>query len=292
MDSFKKFIKKGADRLKSGHLAWKAGDVQMHKKDKSTRQGHFAWGKNDVQMHKKDISEAKKVVVPTQLRLPMGLPKGTDPHGPVSDMEPSQEFLEDHANHRKTSRYSKPAHASYKSDSEGFVNSSLRHGFDEASNQIHLPAYDKGTRTGIKRMDYNTSLPSKQSTRTFRGYQQSFPIDHMEPGQEFTDHGYTGTSLRKEVAHSFADYSSVHPNHKVVAVINSPQGTRGHLLDHPDISSPLQHEKEYTLQRGTRFRVERHSLHEEMGDYGVMRKYHLVHLHVVGQKALPVKADK
>lgn len=90
----------------------------------------------------------------------------------------------------------------------------------------------------------------------------------MKPGQEFTDHGYTGASLSPTRAQGFSH------NSKDVFRIHVPKGSMAHYFDAH--SNSHAHEKEMVLHRGSRFRVKGHT----QGENGE----HIIDLHLVRQR--------
>ncbi len=129
----------------------------------------------------------------------------------------------------------------------------------------------------VKYMDHVTSFKLKEPLTVYRGaygHHSASAKKFKQKGHEFTDHGFTSTSLKKEVARTF---SSRGKKSHIFAIHLKP-GDKGYHLDrHKNY-----HEKEHEvlLHRGTRFKVTHHSEDD---------KNHITHLSVVSQEARPLK---
>ena len=223
-----------------------------------------------------------------------------DDHLP--DHQMSEEELDNQRTHRNKFAYAHEPHNEYKDNSKKLFNEPLRDGYSKYTKKIHVPdtiadsdlrrnQYNfEDFKENVKGMDYNTSLKTKEPMTLYRGStNKSFPVFHMEPGTEFTDHGYHSGSLEKGIAHG---WGAVNPalgegNYKTVAKINIPAGTQGHLLDLPDHESHINEEGEFVLHRGTTFRVTHHTVHTDAEG----RNYHITHMDVIGQHAAPIYND-
>lgn len=123
----------------------------------------------------------------------------------------------------------------------------------------------------LANLDHVTSHQLVRSHVVFRGATSRLPIEHLEHGQQFVDHGYTGTSHDWVTGSSYGDLDE-HSGKAKMFRIHLPAGTKAYHLDNHE--NAFQDEHETLLARGTRFQVGRH--HE-------YAKHHVVDLHVVGQ---------
>ena len=226
-----------------------------------------------------------------------------DDHLPDHQMSDAE--LDHHRAHRNKDAYAHEPHNEYKDNSKKLFNEPLRDGYSKYTKKIHVPDtiadsdlrrnqynYDD-FKENVKGMDYNTSIKTKEPMHMFRGMSnKSFPVLHMEPGTEFTDHGYTSGSIDKATAHAWGGVNPALGGDKktgyhTVAKINIPAGTKGHLLDLPGHESHINEEGEFTLHRGTTFKVSHHTVHTDAEG----RNYHIIHMDVVGQHAAPIHND-
>jgi hypothetical protein len=131
-------------------------------------------------------------------------------------------------------------------------------------------------------MDHVTSHSTEHDHTSYRG---GHPKDHhhFPIGHVFTDHGYTGSSFRRNVASDFARKKQG-TDKSIVHVIHSPKGTKAHYLDvhGSDSEHSNAHEKELLHHRGTKFKVTHHSEDDN---------HHYIHMKVHSQRGLktPVK---
>ncbi|SRR6266550_5896859 len=140
----------------------------------------------------------------------------------------------------------------------------------------------------VAKLDAVTDRPMKTAFTAYRGF-ASFGdrVQHMKPGQTFTDHGYTGTTLSPAAAHYFSGETDSGQRH--IAKIHIPAGTKGHYL--PASSDEHPYEKELLLHRGTQFKVLKHTNVEDQSTWktasgariGGKKKMRVTHLEVVGQ---------
>lgn len=269
-------------------------------RDHSERGCHLAWRPEDLEHHlteelggipaPSDYGTYKPPSTPDHLRADR-LPKSDVDHHTDSIMR------NDHLEHfkgvdSKLSDEHREAVSDYKWSSEP-INSPLRSGRREGHLLIpNVPGRrvfdEKNHREAVKsHLNKVESLDSVTGHRVpfdmhvYRGW-QNVPMHHLEPGREFTDHGYTGTSTKRSIANSFAGLhhgtSWGHPHlagRSIISQIHVPAGTRGHFLDADPDASAHSKESEFLLHRGTRFRVEGHRL---VGD-----RLHVVDLSIVGQ---------
>lgn len=123
-----------------------------------------------------------------------------------------------------------------------------------------------------------TSYQTRAPATVWRGVDRGAGIHLKSPGQEFMDHGFTGTSLRPEIAEDFAGEHHGGPldGRRILARIHVPAGTKGHYLESDKSMAEDFQEHEFLLHRGTRFRVMGHSI-------GSDTRVHVMHLRVVGQ---------
>jgi hypothetical protein len=120
----------------------------------------------------------------------------------------------------------------------------------------------------ISAMDHITSHKTSQPLTTYRGVHDKTMID-LPVGHKFTDHGFTGTTIRPSIATKFGTGDEGH-----IFRIHSPAGTKMHYLDmHPN---NYDNEREVNLNRGTKFKIMKRSK-TETGQ-------HVIDLHVVGQR--------
>lgn len=329
---FSKFAK-GNDR--ADHFNWNAGDVQVEKgePDRSDhfawqegdlefladRSGQFAWKKGDLEFKKKKGDVQEDVAIPTPRKVkeldhahaPWDHAElSTTPHPDVE--EPHKDNMahwENHLHvirekHGQTNVWGNPVLTSlhhYKEDSYSYFNNHLRDHYAHTPSDIWV---DDGVHERVAHLEHLTSLTVKKPLNVYRGFGSHRDLTHMRVGQHFIDHGFTGTSFRKDMGHSYGLYN--HGEHwdereKVFkkqklegytsfARIHVPAGSKGFYLDHPKAQSPLESEKEFVLHRGTRFRCIGHSLEHATNNWGTHTKSHIVHLEVMGHHPKPIKA--
>jgi hypothetical protein len=124
-------------------------------------------------------------------------------------------------------------------------------------------------RNDIKHLDHVTSGKTPHDMTVYRGIHDKAMLDHPV-GHKFTDHGFTGTSLRKSVS---ADFS--HDTKGSLFRIHVPKGSKAHYIDGAE-SSSLSHEREMLIHRGTKYKY--------MGKSKTETGRHVIDLHVVGQR--------
>lgn len=180
----------------------------------------------------------------------------------------------------------------------------------------------KGIITNVGKLEKVTGIETPRDMHVFRAVYPSSNIHRLLPGQKFTDHGFTGTSLSHHVALGFTGYghgpivdlkiSGVEKENQgfgqksygdtgappelhgvpIVARIHVPAGTKGHYVD-VEGDSEHSHEQEFLLHRGTTFQVDRHSLVRRDGVLNLRNMgswapgIHVIHMSVLHQ--LPKK---
>jgi hypothetical protein len=177
-------------------------------------------------------------------------------------------------NHSRLTDAHKASIAKYKSGSTSF-NQHLRGKSDGPGPEAHH----------FHNLDHVASHSLTHDHVLYRG---GHPDNHTQfrPGREFTEHGYTSTSLKPGVA---ADYAREHGynERKVIHVIHAPAGTKGHYLDVHKAGAKKPHENvdehEVLLQRGTRYKVTHHTMDSNA---------HYIHMKVVGQHPNPVHEQR
>lgn len=117
------------------------------------------------------------------------------------------------------------------------INNSLRRG--------NLP-HDEYVKT-IKDLDdaIEAAPPTSTPVVAYRGVGVGV-ANQMTPGKEFTDHGYSSTSINKHIAHGFAEDALIE--------VSIPKGARLAAMDAIS-DDPEDTENEFLLPRGTRYRV-------------------------------------
>lgn len=291
MDKFKDFADKkkkeeeAEKRRQSGHLGWKISDVEFHDDDKkpiNEYHGGLTHPYSDIEKKKagKAAADAAKKPYhsdhPDQLNLKFKGEKnlGTHdrPHKITSASvieEHSHSDTEDHFEHHNiniNSKHIKAIH-DYKRDSSE-INETLRN--------------SKGKRTPDykKELDHVTSHTTTKPMTVYRGIHDS-EFHSKKVGTTFTDHGYTGTSIKPHVARGFAHDAKYDEEHYdktktqgSIFRIHMPAGTKAHYLDMHN--GPCASEHEVLLHRGTKFKIKGHS-EDEHGK-------RVIDLHVVGQR--------
>jgi hypothetical protein len=125
----------------------------------------------------------------------------------------------------------------------------------------------------VKHLDRATSFKTTKPMHVYRGVpDHAFDVHSMKPDTEFTDHGFSSTSMDHATAKSFAGHSG---SRRHIFKIHLPEGTKAHHFDAH--ASDSDHEHEVVLHRGTRFRVSHHS-------YDKAANVHYIHAHVVHQQ--------
>lgn len=129
-------------------------------------------------------------------------------------------------------------------------------------------------------LDRVTSYNTRVSSHYYRGIDRLSGIHLKKPGEEFIDHGYTGTSRSPDVAIDFSGEHHGGPLHgyRILARIHVPPGTKGHYLEQNKDFAEDFGEKEFLLHRGTRFRVTGHSVMDHPHS-----RVHIMHMTVAGQ---------
>lgn len=195
------------------------------------------------------------------------------------------------------SKREKAAASAYKKNSFYNFNDNLRHSGNHSEDGIHVRPYKRLSVDRYDHMDRVTSVPLSHPTNLYRGFRSGFPIHDLPVGHEFVDHGYTGTSLDRyqaDMTFSHRHFENGESgNHLITsyAHIHAPAGTKGAYLDHPELheyhGSP---ESEFTLSRGTRFKVIGHHRYTHPGPYKNIT--HVVHLDVMGHEPKPLIKNK
>ena len=274
---------------RSDHWNWSDKDVEevkkknkMIRKDRKEkrpdRSGHLSWSVDDIEeINPNEI--IKEATLGSYLQ-----PKNFSIKQKNDNISKNLKHYKKH--HKTLNAYEKSSIIEYKNDSSDF-NDSLRRNKGKIGKN-HWK-HDE-----IVDMDKVTSHPSLHDMYVYRGVSDKHQdkngkkvntdLSKFKPGFTFKDHGYTGTSLRKEVASTFSnrvygknksynDMYDVERGHKQsLFVIHAPKGTRGHYIDHEDNFN--RNEKEFTLHRGSTFKVTHHSMDN---------KYHYIHVKVVKQ---------
>lgn len=129
----------------------------------------------------------------------------------------------------------------------------------------------------VNHLDHLTSHPTEFAFTGYRGASFKRSETKFSAGTTFTDHGFTGMSLRKDIALTFSKTNRDNNSKKAhVFAIHVPKGSKGHYLD-ADPEDKMAEEKEFVLKRGTTFRVRGHS-------YDPHNDVHVTHLTVHEQK--------
>ena len=145
----------------------------------------------------------------------------------------------------------------------------------------------------IAHLDEVTSHRTTEEHHVFRTFGGSIPLKELKAGAKFTDHGYTGTSLKHSVATGFAATHNVKKDpekwdsevtsvHRYIAKIRVPKGTKAHYLDNSSASHDHKSEKELLIHRGTTYKVVGHSVVPPSP--GSKMYDHIVHLEVHKQR--------
>lgn len=165
----------------------------------------------------------------------------------------------------------KPSHLealkSYKNNSSSF-NEQLRYGLDHDYKEK------------ISKLDEITSHPVEQSFHVYRGIRNEFSPSQLKTGRLIHDKGFTSTTLDPDISTIFSrkkKHSNPNIYQNIISKIYVPAGTKGHLLDMPDVM--LRDEQEFLLRRGTHFKVLGHSLHHDRTKHLI----HVVHMKVLHQ---------
>jgi hypothetical protein len=159
----------------------------------------------------------------------------------------------------------------------------FRRAWREESAKKYDPEDVKAMRRKTRLMEEVCALPTKEPLELWRGCTGMY--SRLPPGHEFVDDGFTGTSLQPSTAEAFsADRVQVgRRGYPTIAKIHAPAGTLAHYLDHPQRGTGYDEEQEVLLHRGTRFRVQRHSLgFKDDAEYGPF--YHVTHMEVLGHE--------
>lgn len=179
---------------------------------------------------------------------------------------------------------------SYKIDSEG-MNKALRTG-KTLSKIHHIGARASGPM--VEHLDKATNHKLTHHLTVYRGGSgTNAPNSKVMKtvGHEFTDHGYTSTSINHNAAHAFS-------GSKHIFAIHLKPGDKAHHLDGRHHEN--NHEGEVLLHRGTKFRVIGHSKHtnyesskpehhEDDEGFRIHPESHITHLEVVSQEPREIK---
>lgn len=123
----------------------------------------------------------------------------------------------------------------------------------------------------IKHLDHVTSHKTKFPVTVYRGYDSEHENSKFPVGHEFTNNGYTSTTLKKKIASSFSDGDSL--KKPTIFKIKITPGTRAHHVDchtkqtdkndsdetHKHNINPHPHEEEVLIGRKQKFKVTGHS---------------------------------
>ncbi len=222
----------------------------------------FVWDYSHLEHHGIKESLEEKIAAPIDGNY-------QSPHDVehIKDHYPSKEAHEGFLKHKNSFHYEHSSSASYyKGTGSHPINNYLRSKGKEIRHS--------GIPNEIKNLDHVTSYKTTEDHIVFRGghgkkHKQS--KEHFPVGHEFTDHGYTSTSFRKEVASGFNDPTKTN-NTKTIHIIHVPKGTKAFHYVYKDRKDG---EQELLLHRGTRFKVTHHSTD---GDN------HYIHSRVISQR--------
>jgi hypothetical protein len=279
-------------------FSWKSGDVEVHPPQE--RPNRFSWKLGDLAIHPRKKPKLDEAWFPDSTsEHPHGEPGSYhQPHkepsiyadaawskdNPEHSMHSGeihhsqkrnhvQQFAFHAKNIDKNHRDTLKSIQHYKSDGYERINNDLRKNRD-----LHPHDYNH-----VGHLDHATSFKTTHDMHVFRGvHKEALPYHTMHPGTEFTDHGYTSTSLRHGAAMGFGGGGYSKDNKAHVFKIHVPAGTKAHHFDSHNVEN--QHENEVVLGRGTRFRVTHHSVDHE-------NRTHYIHATVVGQHPREVQED-
>lgn len=185
----------------------------------------------------------------------------------------------------------------YKGSSRSYANNPLRDqdNHHDTDGHIHLwTSKFANYKQRVDNMDKLTSAKTIVPMHGYRGFADGVGFrKYAKVGDVFQDHGFTGLSLKRHIANTFAGSSRDEGiEHSNIAKIYLPVGTKGHYID-ADKDSGLAHEDEFVLHRGTHFRVLGHTFHKSpSGLNGSNFNHHILHLEVVGQYPKPTLERK
>jgi hypothetical protein len=240
-------------------------------KKPDNRQERFIWKDTDVEIHKPKINE--KTFEKPEVDL--------DVHKNHLTRDHTDQF----SNHHADIEYEHEQHVKKHGYDDGrsprvSINHYKENGHETINDRLryHPHLLDDDNKHHIKNLDHVTNHPIEHEMHVFRGIPSIHSKFHdMKPGDEFTDHGYSSTSMKHDTAHGFGEHTTYNAktrptktNH--VMKIHLPKGTRAHHFDaHSNANSG---ENEVVLHRGTRFRVSHHSV-DDAGS-------HTVHVTAIG----------
>jgi hypothetical protein len=271
--NFRKFLdlllQKPKDR--SRHFTWGANDVEHHGKTKD-RSGHFLWRKGDVEHHKKTNEGLLEYTHDKPLDKRFNHPANKEAQTLHNDLYNS--FSKHHDKMHEAGHFG--AIQRYKQDSSEHYNDELRKSKGLQSN------HSAGFKERVASLDKVTSHRIPMPMTTYRG---GIPgdADKFPVGHEFTDHGYSGTSLNASTSGSF---SKAKNDIRIIHVISMPKGTKAHYLD-VNRDTDHAHENEVLLHRGTKFKVTHHSVGK---NHYSTEKIHYIHSKVISQRGSPDEA--
>ncbi len=215
----------------------------------------FCWGDGDIEHHSSNLKEE----APQNFNLHIH-----DDHDPaVSQFKKHGESLS-----KETLGHVRK----YKINSD-VVNKALRN--DRVLSKIHHVG-SLASKPMVDHLDKATDNKLTHPLTVYRGGQgKNGPGSKTmkKVGHEFTDHGFTSTTLDHTVAHDFSGT-------KHIFAIHLKPGDKAHHVDMHENSN--NHEHEVLLHRGTRFRVTGHTKHNDGTS-------HVTHLEVVHQQPREVK---
>lgn len=287
----KTFKKHSESESRDDRLRWRAGDVELidplSSKEESARD-RLTWKKGDVEVENPELREDSLG------DHPLGVEHAHENKTELEEHEPSaddREYFDNYHNRELDSDHRSVINM-YKSDSGPF-NRSLRkstksQGSIVPSKSSHYT--DSQTHAAnlknIKMMQEVTSHPTPSHMTVFKGVDADAGFHMMKPGQHFIDHGFAGTSFDPKMSlNEFSGTNSDHRNlsgRKILAKIHVPAGSQGHFLD-VDQNHRLSHEKEFLLQRGSRFRVNGHYTSEIPAGGDFDHRAHVIDMTLVGQ---------
>lgn len=253
------------------------------------RKSHFVWDADDLEHH----SQHESILEYTHDNPRSIIDSPKESTEPKEDSESHKDFLE---HHKSLSKYQKHALLNYKGYSQR-LNRYLRDGDDIYRKHFHK---DKAANASINKVVHEVHHPQIEhldhvTNHSMKGshtvYRSGLPKDETKfpVGHEFTDHGYTGTTFKKSVANGFADNNVHHKaiksqtGRKIIHVIHTKPGDKGHFLDIGGESGMMSYERELLLHRGTRFKVTHHTQDNE---------HHYIHSKIVANHAKPLDVLK
>lgn len=271
LTSFKKFSKdKKQDR--SAHFSWKQGDVSIVPV-------------KETEKLKGLKEEVKKHALGDTVHNPIVEPDHQGEHHLMGSHHPEMGEVKHHL--------SKTAHRDFIEHHKTLEAAQEETIADYKDNSRNFNGHLRENRTPsmpVLRLDKALNHKTTEDHVVYRGFSGKIPLNNLHKGSTLHDKGFTGASFDKHVALGFShsivlpDKNKVFHEHRYLAKIHLPKGTKAHYLDNANSRAGHNCENELLIHRGTTFKVTKHAVSSSKKTWRGYQHTHLVHMTVAKQE--------